>query len=71
MLDLFDELENEKRCVIVTLRSGEKVEGYADQTVYLEDDEGWDTIRAIWFKRCKDGEYIALRLDDVISFSVK
>ena len=70
MTDLFDEMENERRCMIVTLISGEKIMGHADITLYLEDDEGWDTIRAIWFKRSCDGEYIALRLEEVISYEV-
>lgn len=70
MIDILDELEDERRCIKLTLISGETLLGYTKNIVWLEDDEGWDTIKAIWFRPKTKDYYIAFTLEEIASYEV-
>ena len=71
MLDILDELEQEKGCVQITLTSGDVVKGYADIIFWIEDEEddaGGEITKAIWFKPYGSSEYVAFTEKDIRSY---
>lgn len=67
---LLEKLEDERRCVKLTLASGESMVGYSDHIIWLEDDEGWETIKAIWIRPRESEYFYALREEEILSYEV-
>ena len=67
---MLDMLEEERRCVRLTLSSGEILEGYSDYIFWQEDDEGWETIKTIWFRPRWSEDYYSLREDQIKFYEV-
>ena len=70
MLDMLDILEDERRRIRLTLITGEIVEGHSERIIWLEDDEGWETIKAIWFMPSWSKHYYALREEEIVSYEI-
>ena len=67
--DILDEIEYAKGKVKVLLKSGESLIGRGDCMDYDEDENGFETIKNLLFRK-DDGDYIYIYPDDVDSYEI-
>lgn len=67
-IDILDLLQEEKGYVKLLLTSGKEVFGRPLFIAFDEDDEGWETIKMICFKRWPEKRSIFYKLDDIQSY---
>jgi len=48
-IDILDQLENTSSYVRLVLKNGQIEYGYPENIVFLENEEGWETIKRIVF----------------------
>lgn len=67
-LDIIDKLDNEDGFVKLVLTSGKVVYGRPLMVDWLEDENGWDTIKRIAFKPYNSEFERDYGLEDIVSY---